>query len=122
MLDSYLSSSASGWNLSVLSLIVAAGFGFLAGVLFILPDVKRWRLRADLWLARSNEHEADADYYRSLLGWLNKSGKPPVKNPPYSYPLSLPIGTRANPVVSPLGHPAYASTITDLLDDCGYRE
>lgn len=36
-----------------LAIVVAAGFGFVAGVLFLLPDVKRLKLQAECWFNRA---------------------------------------------------------------------
>lgn len=70
----------------------------------------------------------EADYWRGLVKWqqehrdreptteeLDAIWQRITEQARYTFPLNLPIGTLAHPIVTPNGDKAWASTISDLI-------
>ncbi|MGJ0510236.1 MAG: hypothetical protein ACR652_24590 [Methylocystis sp.] len=100
----------------LLTVAIAAGYR---------RESHQWKAKAQHFFDLSREHEADCDYYRSLLGWLNKHGQAPA--PRYDLPMNLPISTPGNPLKltrvldSSLDDTATTSTLEDLVRSSGGR-
>ena len=106
----------SMWIPVVLSLCVMLAGAVYVAVLYRRSSLK-WRDRSQHWfsVAMGEKPLVSEDGAKRIMRDLFAN---PVKRselPANTYPGDLPIGRAGAPVYSPLGHPATASTVSDLM-------